>query len=106
MKRIATLVTAILLTTPAWSQTSGTGTAAGSDRAPGTAASDVAPGPTRHAPTTGTGPDKAQAGSRQHDATKGSGSRSSSGKQSNSSSNRTGSAAQSYGYPASDAKGK
>ncbi|MGY8525595.1 hypothetical protein [Paracidovorax citrulli] len=107
MKRIATLMTAMLFSAAAWSQTAGTGTAAGSDRAPGTAASDVAPGPTKHAPTTGEGPDKAQSGARQHDATKGtSGSRKGEARQSNSSSSRSASAAQSYGYPASDAKGR
>lgn len=105
MKALATFTIAALLAGGAIAQTSGSGRASGGppldDRAPGTAASDVAPG----RPTQAEGADAGdRANRRQHDAVGSSGPSRGDARRANR--DRDASAAQSYGYPASSAQGR
>ncbi|WP_456280963.1 hypothetical protein M1D55_02075 [Cupriavidus sp. JZ107] len=111
MKRFATFAMLALMSGAAMSQstaTPATGTPPGSDKAPGTAASDVMPTRPVQAPSGGSTSDHgAHGGTRQHDATKGtSTSKRGEASQSNGSDRRSASAAESYGYPASPAKAR
>ncbi|MCT9074061.1 hypothetical protein N6G06_22125 [Cupriavidus gilardii] len=111
MKRFATFAMLALMSGAAMSQstaTPATGTPPGSDKAPGTAASDVMPTRPVQAPSGGATSDHgAHGGTRQHDATKGTGtSKRGEASQSNRSDRRSASAAESYGYPASPAQAR
>ncbi len=111
MKRFATFAMLALMSGAVMSQptaTPATGTPPGSDKAPGTAASDVAPTRPVQGPSGGsTSEHGAHGGSRQHDATKGTGtSKRGDASQSNRGNSRSASAAESYGYPASPAQAR
>lgn len=108
---VATVAAAALLGGAAFAQTPDSrpsGDPPASERAPGTAASDVAPGHSRHAPTTDTGKHGGhQSDARQHDATRGAAApRADEARRANRGSERSASAAQSYGYPASGTQGR
>lgn len=112
MKRFATFAMLALMSGAVMSQptaTPATGTPAGSDKAPGTAASDVAPSRPVQGPSRGSASEHggAHGGPRQHDATKGTGTtKRGEASKSNRGNSRSASAAESYGYPASPAQAR